>query len=199
MSDNDSDKDTIAPQQPEGPGDTGALEAEAPPKPFIFADENLDAQLAAAAKEQVDPEKAALYKKIGMIAAAVLAGFLLIYSLYACQPKKGSMAYGVCSTLLEMQTQYPNTLRHINVEGSATTVRIYFTSIDAFGQYKLEMYECKFGPGVTGGMQITDILRNRERVGNDFIDEANKILPAIVNSDPYRVMPPEWKNQLLDE
>jgi hypothetical protein len=134
-----------------------------------------------------------------MIGAAIIAGLLLIYSLYSCQPKQGSMAYGVCSTLLEMQTQYPNTIRHINVEGSSTTVRIYFTSIDAFGQYKLEMYECKFGPGENGGMRITDILRNRERVDNDFIDEANKILPVIVNSDPYRVMPPEWKNQLLNE
>ncbi len=198
MSDNDeSDKNTLTPPE----AVTEGVDTEAPPKPILslFADENLDAQLSAAAKKQTDPEKIALYKKYGMIGAAVLACLILIYSVYSCQPKKGSMAYGVCSTLLEMQTQYPNTLRHINVEGSATTVRIYFTSIDAFGQYKLEMYECKFGRGPDGGMQITDILRNRERVGNDFIDEANKILPVIVNSDPYRVMPPEWKNQLLNE
>lgn len=199
MSDNDHDKgQLIEPDEAAQPNEEASAQ-EARPLASLFADENLDEKLSAAAKKEHDPEKIALYKKYGAIGGTVLIILLLVYSLYSCQPKQGSMAYGVCSTLLEMNTQYPNTLRHINVEGSSTTVRIYYTSTDAFGQYKMEMFECKFGPDANGNQQIVDVLRNRDSMGHEFIDNANKILSTIVSSDPYRVMPPEWKNQLLKE
>ncbi len=191
----DNDKD-VKPQDPHDPADYGSTAASAGSE-----DISIDAALSADARKKEEDTDAPLpiYKEKKVIVGGVIGVILLIVMMmvYSCQPQKGSMAYGICSTLLEMQTQYPNTIRHINLEGSKTAVRIYFTSIDAFGEFKLEMFECKFGPDEKMGMRITDIIRNRQSVGPVIIEQANKVLPVIMSSDPYRVRPPEWKNQLL--
>ncbi len=139
-------------------------------------------------------------KKLKQISFGLLGGLLLLVllSVYGCQPKKGSMAYGLCSTFLELNTVYPQTLNYIDLEGSRTAVRIYYTSIDPFGQYKQEMMECKFGPDEKMGMKITEVLRNRRPMDADLIKKFNMTLPTIMASDPYLVMPgPDWENQLL--
>lgn len=165
---------------------------------FADSDISTDEALSRAASSKSEEQRARERKYIlwGSITALIL---LILGGVYSCQPTEGSMAYGICSTLLETNTQYPETLKITEVEGSRTTVRIYFTSIDAFGQFKLEMFECKFGPDPNNdkGMRITELLRNRKSLGQEAISNANKILPAITSSNPYRVMPPEWKNQLL--
>ena len=139
-------------------------------------------------------------KKIKQIGFGVLAGllFVILLSIYGCQPKKGSMAYGLCSTFLELNTVYPQTLNYIDLEGSRTAVRIYYTSIDPFGQYKQEMLECKFGPDEKMGMKLTEVWKNRRPMDAELIKKFNMTLPTIMASDPYLVMPgADWKNQLL--
>lgn len=139
-------------------------------------------------------------KKLKQIGFGIL-GFILVailLSIYGCQPQKASMAYGICSTFLELNTPYPQTLNYTDLEGSRTAVRIYFTSIDPFGQFKQEMIECTFGPDEKMGMKITEIKRNRRPVDQALIDKFNQTLPTIMASDPYLVMPgPEWENPLL--
>jgi len=127
----------------------------------------------------------------GALAVAVVVILLTIFSM---QPKKGPMSYGICSTFLEMMTPYPNTLHYDAIEGSRTALRIYYTAIDPFGEYKLEMIECSFGPDEAGGMKLTQVTRNRRPVDIAIIDKFNKTLPIIMASDPYLVIPPDWKN-----
>ena len=139
-------------------------------------------------------------KKLKQIGFGLLGGLLLVVllSVYGCQPKKGSMAYGLCSTFLELNTVYPQTLNYIDLEGSRTAVRIYYTSIDPFGQYKQEMIECKFGPDEKMGMKMTEVLKNRRPMDAELIKKFNMTLPTIMASDPYLVMPGDnWENQLL--
>ena len=139
-------------------------------------------------------------KKLKQIGFGVLGVILIVIllSIYGCQPKQGPMAYGICATFLELNTTYPHTLNHIDLEGSRTAVRIYYTSVDAFGQYKQEMLECKFGPDEKMGMKLTEALKNRRPVDPALIKKFNMTLPTVMASDPYLVMPgPNWQNPLL--
>lgn len=145
------------------------------------------------------PEDIKKVKQIGLGALGVVL-IIILLSIYGCQPAKGSMAYGICSTFLELNTPYPHTLNYIDLEGSRTAVRIYFTSTDPFGQFKQEMIECKFGPDEKMGMKVTEVFRNRRLVDPALVKKFNLTLPTIMASDPYVVMPGlDWKNPLLEE
>lgn len=166
------------------------------PASFITgAEMSLDAALSEEAREKpaLDEKK----KKQIFYGGAATVALLLIIAVFSCQPAKGSMAYGICSTFLELNTPYPHTIHHTGLEGSRTAVRIYFTSTDPFGEYKQEMIECTFGPDEAMGMKLTQVARNRRPVDRAIVNEFNLSLPTVIASDPYRVMPPEWKNPLL--
>ena len=155
-------------------------------------DRPLDEILSEEASTLTEEEK----KKLKQVGLGTL-GFILVFtvlSIFSCQPKDGPMSYGICSTFLEMNTPYPNTLEYTELEGSKTALRIYFTSIDPFGEYKLEMMECTFGPDEAGGMKLTQVTRNRRPVDTAIVEKFNATLPIVMASDPYLVMPPEWKN-----
>ncbi len=140
-----------------------------------------------------------LKKKSILYAAGGAVLLLLILMIYSCQPKQGSMAFGICSVFLELNTPYPETLDYTALEGSRTAVRIYFTNIDPFGEYKLEMIECTFGKDEKTGMKLTEIKRNRRPVDAEEVRKFNLLLPTIMASDPYRVAPPRWENPLVPE
>lgn len=146
--------------------------------------------------EEINPLTEEDMKKIKQVGFGTL-GVLLVaiaLSVFSCQPKKGPMAYGICSTFLEMTTPYPNTLEYSSLEGSRTAIRIYYTHIDPFGEYKQEMLECTFGPDEAGGMKLTQVTRNRRPVDANDVAKFNATLPIIMASDPYLVVPPDWKN-----
>jgi hypothetical protein len=188
--------------------DMAAEEAPAPAEPEkkYAPDISIDAALSKEAKKMsvaaggpgapILPRKNT--KQI-MYGAGAVVLLLLVLMVYSCQPKKGSMAFGICSTFLELNTPYPETLNYTELEGSRTAVRIYFTNIDPFGEYKLEMIECTFGPDEKMGMKLVEIKRNRQPVDPQLVRKFNMTLPTIMASDPYLVLPPEWRNPLVPE
>ncbi len=152
--------------------------------------------------DEINPLTPEDIKKLKQIGFGILGAILLVIlmSIYGCQPKKASMAYGICSTFLELNTPYPHTLNYTDLDGSRTAVRIYFTSTDPFGQFKQEMIECKFGPDEKTGMKLTEAYRNRRLMDAKLVRDFNLALPTIMASDPYLVKPgPDWKNQLVDQ
>ncbi|MFA5593046.1 MAG: hypothetical protein WC989_07015 [Micavibrio sp.] len=184
-----------APAVPEAAAEgTAAAEAAQGAEPSS-ADISLDAALSKQAAEgtPLDARK----KKQILYGGAALACLLLVLMMFSCQPARGSMAYGICSVFLEMNVDYPQTIQHTDYEGSYTAVRIYFTNTDAFGEFKLEMIECTFGPDEAMGMKLTQVARNRRPVEPAKVEAFNRILPVIMASDPYRVLPPNWENKLL--
>ncbi len=145
------------------------------------------------------PEDKKKIKQILYGGAGILV-MLIALAIFSLQPKKGPMSYGICSTFLEMNTPYPNTLQYTDLEGSRTALRIYFSSIDPFGEQKQEMIECTFGPDDAGtGMKLTKVSRNRRPIDSEIVNKFNATLPIIIASDPYLVMPPMWKNQLVQD
>ncbi len=168
---------------------------EAPlPRKGPLDDVSLDASLSQEVNQKSSlsekNKKQILYGALGVL------GLLILLGIFSCQPAKGSMAYGICSVFLELNTAYPQTLQHTDLEGSYTAVRIYFTETDPFGQYKDEMIECTFGADETMGMKLTQVTRNRRPVDPEMIRKFNLTLPTIMVSDPYVVLPPNWKNPL---
>jgi hypothetical protein len=202
MSDRDQDEDLPPPppveQRPKSDKDIeDILNAPAdkdllPGRVRYTRDMSLDDLLTEEISTLTDEDRKKL-KQIGYGALAVAAVIVLL-TIFSMQPKKGPMSYGICSTFLEMQTPYPNTLNYTDIEGSRTALRIYFTSFDPFGEYKLEMIECTFGPDEAGGMKLTQVTRNRRPVDPAIVEKFNKTLPIIMASDPYLVIPPDWKN-----
>jgi hypothetical protein len=162
------------------------------------ADISMDAALSKTAStlsvlKGMDKEKKIFFYGGG----GVLLVFLVLL-VFSCQPAKGSIVFAVCSAFLELNTPYPHTLDYKEVEWSNWAVRIYFTSTDPFGSYRLEMLQCSFTPDEKMGFRVQGIERNREPVDQKIIDDFNKTLPSIAAGDPYLVLPPNWKNPLLD-
>lgn len=186
-------EETAPAQQPPPeapPAETDDFNADAPTM-------SLDAQLKQQAKKPIELSQKNI-KQI-MYGAGGVVALILILMIYSCQPKNGSMAFGICSAFLEQNTPYPHTLRYTDIEGSRTAVRIYFTNVDPYGEFKQEMIECTFGPDEKMGMKVTQITRNRRPVDPALIRSFNISLPTIISSDPYLVLPPKWKNPLVDE
>lgn len=171
-----------------------------PEEEVVVVNQPYDVPLDELLSDEANPLTPEDVKKLKQIGYGIL-GFILLailISIYGCQPKKASMAYGICSTFLELTTPYPQTLNYTDLEGSNTAIRIYFTSVDPFGQFKQEMIECTFGYDEKIGMKLTKIQRNRRPVDQKEVDKFNLTLPTIMASDPYLVMPgPDWKNPLL--
>jgi hypothetical protein len=202
MSDKDEDEDLPPPppveQRPKSDQDIEDILSAPPDKDLLpgrvryTRDMSLDDLLTEEISTLTDEDRKKL-KQIGYGALAV-AAIIALLTIFSMQPKVGPMSYGICSTFLEMQTPYPNTLNYSGIEGSRTALRIYYTSIDPFGEYKLEMIECTFGPDEAGGMKLTQVTRNRRPVDPAIVEKFNKTLPIIMASDPYLVIPPDWKN-----
>lgn len=170
------------------------------PEPGEAAESPYDVSLDELLSDQANtltPEDLKTIKKFGFGSLGVLI-LIILFSIYGCQPRQASMAFGICSTFLELNTPYPQTLNYTGLEGSRTAVRIYFTSTDPFGQFRQEMIECTFGPDEKMGMKLTEIKRNRRQVDSALVRNFNMTLPTIMASKPNLSMPgPEWKNPLL--
>jgi hypothetical protein len=191
-------------EEPKPPAEETSVEENSPfameevPVMESFGDVSLDEAMAAQAKKEGRIKKEDVEKiiKYGVIGIGLLLILLMVYS---CQPKKGSMGYGICSAFLELNTTYPQTLEYTDVEFSNTAVRIYFSNIDAFGEFKHEMIECTFVADAKTGVKLSQVKRNRNPVDSKTLNEFNPTIPAIMNSEPYLVLPPEWENQLRNE
>lgn len=124
---------------------------------------------------------------------AGFAGFVLlviVLSVFSCQPRQGTILFGICRTFLEQLVAYPPTIQPVSVEQYPRAVRIYFTQVDAFGQYKLEMLECVFMMDDQKGLQMEQALYNRRQVDKTVIDKFNMSIPSVIASEPNLDVPP---------
>ena len=109
----------------------------------------------------------------GIITGAVIFSLLFIVLLIvqSCTPRKGNILYGMCGEFLTLQVPFPLTITQREIEMYSNGVRIYFTHVDAFGGYQLEMTECIFRQDPQAGVQLDRVYFNymkdityRERV-----------------------------------
>ncbi|MEM9469344.1 MAG: hypothetical protein AAF988_04210 [Pseudomonadota bacterium] len=85
----------------------------------------------------------------------VVVAVFMIQSLF---PKKGNIIYGLCSTFLEEQMTFPDTIEHTYVEMYRRAVRIYYQNIDAYGQHNFSYLECSFTQHPQFGVQLDEVV-----------------------------------------
>lgn len=98
----------------------------------------------------------------GLVTGTVVVILLLsiVFIVESCAPRKGSIIYGICSSFLEQQVTFPQSLNYTSVEQYPKAVRIYFTYTDAFGQYQFEFAECTFRQDPQQGVQLERVFFN---------------------------------------
>lgn len=130
----------------------------------------------------------------------ILVGFtafllaMVVLIVYACQPPKGSLMYGVCAAFLEQVVDYPPSVQPLYVEQFPKAVRIYFNQTDAFGQFTQDMIECIADPKALSEMRFGQVLYNRKPVDPDKVEKFNKTIPVVVSADPDLTLPELPKN-----
>ncbi len=137
--------------------------------------------------------------KYGSILAVIVVLGYLFSRLFI--PYQGHQTFAICKTFLELNVEYPSTLRlNESVTRGGNKVRIWFSHIDGFGQYKIQQIECIYGPDETlpyvlesvaiSSVTITDDNRDRWEVDADKVRLFNKAaLPYLINADLDLTLP----------
>ncbi len=145
---------------------------------------------AAVSQSSVQGEKKKLRKKQikrGGIGTLALLFIYWVYTLFI--PYEGTMAFGICKVFLELNVRYPNTLRIGTVEETGTSVRIWYTQTDSFGEYRMEPIQCYFKPDEKYGFILEKITIRRREVDPQRIENFNRILPVIFKYPPDLTLP----------
>lgn len=176
-------------------------EKEASAKPYKEIDEAL---LKGKLHDQIKAKKKLRVRlAIGVVAVLIVAWIVST----AMAPKLGGKPYGVCKVFLENTVRFPDDLHLTSVEGlrprgsggdSLGGMRIWYTQIDSFGQYRMENIECYFKPEETTGVAVDKIFINRREVDAQKIADFNKILPAILAGPLNLEYPPPLADNLED-
>jgi hypothetical protein len=140
-------------------------------------------------KKKKIKKKYIAYGVIGLISLIVWAGM---------QPLTGTIEYGVCKTLAELKIKYPDTMRTNSVQYYDRALRVYFTSIDGYGQDKLEFIECTFKPDPDVGFVLEAAQFNRTILTEAEIALFNKSIPSILAFPPDLALPHPSEDALKD-
>lgn len=168
-------------------------------KPFEEIDDAL-------LKGKLSGELQAKKKRRLIMGGGLAAGVLLIWivSMVMAKPQ-GDVTYGACRLFLENTVRFPQDLRLVSVEGlrprgnsgeSLGGLRIWYTQINSFGEYRMESIECYFRPDEATGAAFDKILINRREVDSRKVAEFNKILPAVLQGPLDLEYPPPLADSL---
>lgn len=165
-------------------------------KPKTAAEEQIEAAVARSAlKGKRDQAK----KKQFKMAAAGVGALLIAFSgYYLFKPYEGGMTFGICKVFLERSVRYPSHLILGSVEKFDTSVRIWYTQVDAFGEYRLEPIQCYYKPDDTQGYILEKITINRRELDTQVVEEFNKVLPIIREYPPDLTIPYPLSDSLED-
>lgn len=134
-----------------------------------------------------------MYKLVGTFVGLVLV-FLAYDYLFA--PRKGGMPYAICKMYLELNVRFPQDLRLSTVKNYGKYVRIWYTQLDAFGEYRMENIECYYRRDKETGLSVEKILIDRREVDTEKVALFNKILPVIKQNPPDLTLPTRLPDSL---
>lgn len=150
-------------------------------------DEQIDIALAKSALQEKKTKKRKVRFKLALYAAGFVVLSFITYKLF--KPYEGGMAFGVCKVFLENSVRYPDHLRLSTVEDFETSVRIWYTQVDAFGSYRMEPIQCYFKQDPERGTILEKVLVNRREVSQKTVDSFNNVIPTIVAYPPDLTLP----------
>lgn len=147
-------------------------------------------------REDKKKKKASWWK----IAALGIGGVTLFGGLiyFATAPKQGGATLGICKVFVERFVPYPTTLQYQFTEIYPKAVRVGYTHIDAFGQFRLDMAECAFRPDTKRGAVVDSVLVNREDLDAALVERFNAGLPAILANMPDLTLLPPLPDDILE-
>ena len=128
---------------------------------------------------------------------------LLSYSVHwLMKPYQGGLAFGICKVFLEGVTRYPDHLRLSTVEEFETSVRIWYTQVDSFGEYRMEPIQCYYKNDPERGTVVDKITINRRELDPRLVDNFNRALPSIsafpINTDIPAPLPDSLQDLQID-
>ncbi len=132
-----------------------------------------------------------LKKKKMFKGGGAFLGLVLLFwaSGFLFAPFKAGMTFGICRTYLELNVQFPQDLRLSTVEDFGNYIRIWYTQLDAFGEYRMENIQCHFRADEVTGAAVDKILINRREVDPERVALFNHAVPTIIQNPPDLTIP----------
>ncbi|MCF8495420.1 MAG: hypothetical protein K9G62_01995 [Alphaproteobacteria bacterium] len=150
-----------------------------------------DEEIAQAVAHSAVRKKKANTRKRNMKYAVILGGILFfsygVYQLFI--PHQGTIGFGVCKVFLEQNVQYPHTLHLSKVEQFSTSVRIWFTQTDSFGEYRMEPIQCFFRAHEEWGFELDKVTIRRRELDPAIVERFNPTIPYIKAAPPDLSLP----------
>ncbi len=172
------------------------LRKEEEDKKAKLSDAEIEAALENTQLAKAEIAKRKRYIKIGLsivFIALMIWAYNYLFGRYSAK-----MTFGICRTYLELNVQFPQDLRLSTVEDFGSYVRIWYSQLDAFGEFRMEQIQCHFKNREGGGTIVEKILINRREVDPDKIKSFNKIIPVIIQSPVDLTMPYPLADSLED-
>lgn len=132
--------------------------------------------------EKLAEKKKAQRKKTfkrGAIASVVLLFSLALWFLF--KPFKASADYGICRTVLELFVPYPSTIYVSELAFAKDgAMKLWYTHTDAFGEFRMEPFECKVSYNERGQPFFERLRLNKIDVQEDKVADLNKSMAYFV-------------------
>lgn len=137
----------------------------------------------ALASGRMAEEKKERNKRIFRYSILGFVFFLFFFAYdYLFSSYEGGMTFGICKNYLELNVRFPQELKYSTVDDLGSSVRIWYTQVDAFGEYRLESIQCYFRADETYGAAIDRITINRREVPTYKVDAYNAIMPVVLTA-----------------
>ncbi|MGB4107533.1 MAG: hypothetical protein WBK55_07030 [Alphaproteobacteria bacterium] len=141
-------------------------------------EEQIDADLARSSIENKRKSGRRFRFNLGIVGGVIL---LLAFGVHwLLKPYEGGLAFGICRVFLEGITRYPDHLRLSTVEEFDNSVRIWYTQVDSFGEYRMEPIQCYYKNDPELGTIIDKVTINRREIDPGLIDHFNRALPSVL-------------------
>jgi len=112
---------------------------------------------------------------------SILGGIVFfIYVVYLLfLPRTGTMDYGICRVFLEMQTRFPDNLNLSVVQETGNRTRIWYRSVDAYGEYRLSRIQCNYKYYEGRGRLLSSVMIDRQEIDDDIVQAFNQTIPIL--------------------
>ncbi len=141
-------------------------------------EEQIDAELASSSIERKRKGARKLRFNLGIVAGVVMLLGFGVYWLF--KTHQGGMAFGVCKVFLEGVVRYPDHLRLSTVEEFENSVRIWYTQVDSFGEYRMEPIQCYYKVDPELGTMLDRVTINRREIDPGVVNNFNRALSSVV-------------------
>ena len=145
-----------------------------------------------------EQKKAARKKQFKMGLYGGLAALVAWGGFYLFKPFEAGVTFGICKTYLETNVQFPQYLRLSSIEEFESYIRIWYTQLDAFGEYRMENIECHFAYDDQRGSYVEKIMIDRREEDPAKVEKFNTVLPVVLASPMDLTRPQKLPDSLGD-